>query len=412
MIDCALKRTKTIMELYPMLVNRILSSAISGLVAVIIGFTSSVALIYQTVINLGGDSSIASSWVLTLGLSMGISSIGLSLYYRIPLLIAWSTPGAALLIANTQSLSINEAVAGFIFSAVLIFLCGITGWFEKLSNKLPFQLASAMLAGILVNFGIDVFNQMNKEPLLVITMFLTYLISKRFIPKFTMLLVLMVCITLAWQLELITPGKFTWQISEFHYISPNFNISAVLSVGLPLFIVTMAAQNLPGIAVLKAHNYHAPVSSILSVTGFINILAAPFGGYAINLAAITAAICMTEEVDPDPKNRYWAAVFGGGFYILMAISAGYLMAAFSTLPSAVIYSLAGIALFTTIGTSIQQAISNTKMSEAAVITFLVTASNLTLWSISSVLWGLIAGTITLFIQRSIKSNEQKPSKIY
>ncbi len=395
------------MELSPMLVNRILSSAIAGLVAVIIGFTSSVALIYQTVINLGGDSSIASSWILTLGLSMGISSIGLSLYYRIPLLIAWSTPGAALLIANTQSLSINEAVAGFIFSAVLIFLCGITGWFEKLSNKLPFQLASAMLAGILVNFGIDVFNQMNKEPLLVITMFLTYLISKRFIPKFTMLLVLMVCITLAWQLELITPGKFTWQISEFHYISPNFNISAVLSVGLPLFIVTMAAQNLPGIAVLKAHNYHAPVTSILSVTGFINILAAPFGGYAINLAAITAAICMTEEVDPDPKNRYWAAVFGGGFYILMAISAGYLITAFSTLPSAVIYSLAGIALFTTIGTSIQQAISNTKMSEAAVITFLVTASNLTLWSISSVLWGLIAGTITLLIQRSINNNKQK-----
>lgn len=407
MIDCALKRTGTIMELSPMLVNRILSSAIAGLVAVIIGFTSSVALIYQTVINLGGDSSIASSWILTLGLSMGISSIGLSLYYRIPLLIAWSTPGAALLIANTQSLSINEAVAGFIFSAVLIFLCGITGWFEKLSNKLPFQLASAMLAGILVNFGIDVFNQMNKEPLLVITMFLTYLISKRFIPKFTMLLVLMVCITLAWQLELITPGKFTWQISEFHYISPNFNISAVLSVGLPLFIVTMAAQNLPGIAVLKAHNYHAPVTSILSVTGFINILAAPFGGYAINLAAITAAICMTEEVDPDPKNRYWAAVFGGGFYILMAISAGYLITAFSTLPSAVIYSLAGIALFTTIGTSIQQAISNTKMSEAAVITFLVTASNLTLWSISSVLWGLIAGTITLLIQRSINNNKQK-----
>lgn len=388
-----------------MLVNQILSPAIAGLVAVIIGFTSSVALIYQTVINLGGDSSVASSWILTLGLSIGISSIVLSLYYRIPILIAWSTPGAALLIANTQNLSINEAVAGFIFSATLIFLCGITGWFEKLSKKIPFQLASAMLAGILVNFGIDVFNQMNKEPLLVITMFLTYLITKRFIPKFTMLFVLIVCIVLAWQLELITSNKLTWQLSQFHYISPDFTITAILTVGIPLFIVTMAAQNLPGIAVLKAHNYNAPVSSILNVTGFINILAAPFGGYAINLAAITAAICMTEEVDPNPKNRYWAAVFGGGFYILMAISAGYLMGAFSVLPAALIYSLAGIALFSTIGSSIQQAISNQKMSEAAIITFLVTASNLTLWNINSVLWGLIAGSITLLIQDSIHKNQ-------
>ena len=166
----------------------------------------------------------------------------------------------------------------------------------------------------------------------------------------------------------------------------------------------MAAQNLPGIAVLKAHNYKAPVSSILTVTGFVNMLAAPFGGYAINLAAITAAICMTEEVDIKPERRYWAAISGGVFYILMAISAGYLMEAFATLPNALIYSLAGIALFTTINSSIQQALSEDKMSEAAIITFLVTASNLTLWDISSVLWGLIAGSITLLVQSLLKKS--------
>ncbi|TWX69604.1 benzoate/H(+) symporter BenE family transporter [Colwellia demingiae] len=390
-----------------MLVNRIISSTVAGLVAVVIGFASSVALIYQTVINLGGDASLASSWILTLGLSMGMTSIALSFYYRVPILVAWSTPGAALLIANTQNFNLNEAIAGFMFSALLIFLCGITGWFEKLINKLPFQLASAMLGGILVNFGIDVFNQMNDEPLLVIAMFFTYLICRQLSPKFTMLLVLTVSIVLAWQLKLITFTVFSWQLSEFRYISPEFNISAILGIGIPLFLVTMAAQNLPGIAVLKAHNYKAPVSSILSVTGFVNMLAAPFGGYAINLAAITAAICMTEDVDKNPEKRYWAAISGGGFYILMAISAGYLMEAFASLPNALIYSLAGIALFTTINSSIQQALSEDRMSEAAIITFLVTASNLTLWDISSVLWGLIAGTLTLLAQSLLKKSNYK-----
>lgn len=392
-----------------MLVNRVISATVAGSVAVLIGFTSSVALIYQTVINLGGDASLASSWILTLGLSMGLTSIGLSLYYRVPILIAWSTPGAALLIANTQNFNINEAVAGFMFSALLIFICGITGWFEKLMNKLPFQLASAMLAGLLVNFGIDVFNQMNEEPVLVIAMFLTYLVGRQLVPKLTMLLVLVISIALAWQLDLMSVTAFFWQASEFNYISPEFNLTAILSVGIPLFLVTMAAQNMPGIAVLKAHNYKTPVSSILSVTGFVNLLAAPFGGYAINLAAITAAICMTEDVDKKPENRYWAAISGGGFYILMAICAGYLMLAFASLPNALIYSLAGIALFSTISSSIKQSLSSNKMSEAAIITFLVTASNLTLWDISSVLWGLIAGTITLFIQKLLRKPNQKLS---
>lgn len=390
-----------------MLVNRIISATVAGLVAVVIGFASSVALIYQTVVNLGGDASLASSWILTLGLSMGITSIALSFYYRVPILIAWSTPGAALLIANTQSFNINEAVAGFMFSALLIFLCGITGWFEKLINKLPFQLASAMLGGILVNFGIDVFNQMNEAPLLVIVMLFSYLICRQLMPKFTMLFVLIISVVLAWQLKLMTFTALSWQLSKFSYVSPEFTVSAILGIGIPLFLVTMAAQNLPGIAVLKAHNYKTPVSSILSVTGFVNMLAAPFGGYAINLAAITAAICMTEDVDKDPKKRYWAAVSGGGFYLLMAISAGYLMQAFASLPNALIYSLAGMALFTTINSSIQQALSDDKMSEAAIITFLVTASNLSLWDISSVLWGLIAGSITLLIQSVLNKSSEK-----
>ncbi|MDU0114272.1 benzoate/H(+) symporter BenE family transporter [Psychrosphaera aquimarina] len=393
------------MKVFSILVNRILSPTVAGLVAVIIGFASSIALIYQMVLNLGGDVHLASSWVLSLGITMGISSLVLSLYYKIPILIAWSTPGAALLITNNQSISLNEAVGGFILSALLIFLCGITGLFEKLMSKIPFQLAAAMLGGILVSFGIDVFNQMNEEPLLVIVMFLTYLLMKHIAPKFTILIVLMISMLLASQQEMFTLNEFTWQFSEFTYISPEFNSRSIFNIALPLFIVTMAAQNLPGIAVLQAHNYKTPVSSILNLTGFINMIMAPFGCYAINLAAITAAVCMADNVDNDPKRRYWAAVSGGIFYILMAIFAGYLVVAFSILPKALIYSIAGIALFTTITNSIKQALAVDKISEASIITFLVTASDLTLWGLSSVLWGLIAGSLVLFTQRLLSRND-------
>jgi len=384
-----------------MLVNRLLSSGVAGLVAVLIGFASSIALIYQTVINLGGDANLASSWMLALGLTIGLTSIALSLVYRQPILIAWSTPGAALLITSAQGFTLNQAVAGFLFSALLIFLSGITGWFEKLVNKIPVQLASAMLGGILVNFGIDVFNQMNQQPVLVAAMFISYLFAKQLLPKFTMLIVLTVGITLAWQLQLVNQSEIVWQQSEFNYIAPEFSLAAMMGIGLPLFIVTMAAQNLPGFAVLKAHHYQPPVSSILSVTGLVNLLAAPFGGYAINLAAITAAICMTKEVDKDPGQRYWAAVSGGVFYIVMALCAGFLMSLFAGLPSALIYALAGIALFTTITNSVSQALAEQKISEAAMVTFLITASDLSLWGLSSVLWGLIAGSLIIFLQQLV-----------
>lgn len=382
-----------------MLVNRIFSASIAGLIAVIIGFASSVALIYQTVINLGGDAALAASWILTLGLAMGITSISLSLYYRLPILIAWSTPGAALLIVIGQDFTLNEAVAGFMFSALLIFLCGITGWFEKLVNKIPLQLASAMLAGILLNFGIGVFNQVNEAPVLVALMLVTYFIVRLIAPKLTMLTVLIVSLIASWQLNLTTGVNIEWSVSEFVYLAPDFNLNVLLGIGLPLFIVTMAAQNIPGIAVLKAHHYQSPVSSILSVTGCINFLTAPFGNYAINLAAITAAICMTDEVSKDPKERYWAAIAGGVFYILMAVCAGYLISVFAALPSALIFALAGIALFSTITNSIKQAISVPKNAEASIVTLLVTASNLSLWGISSILWGLMIGSLMLSLQK-------------
>ena len=319
-----------------------------------------------------------------------------------PILIAWSTPGAALLITNVQGVSINEAIAGFMLSAILTFICGISGVFEKLMNKLPYQLATAMLAGILLNFGIDVFNHMNNTPVLVLSMFSVYLVCRRFLPKYTMLFVLSTGVILASQLGLIAPNNAEFELSGFIYIAPELTLQGILSVGIPLFIVAMASQNLPGIVVLKAHGYKPPVSSILSITGICNFIAAPFGCFSINFAAITAAICMSKDVDDDLKKRYWAAISAGIFYIFIAVFSGYLMGVFATFPAALIFSLAGIALFSAISGSIQQSLSDQKYIEASIITLLVTASDLIMLGVSSVLWGLVAGITTLVVMHGFK----------
>ena len=368
-----------------------------GFIASLIGFTSSIALIYQAASNLGADLVMISSWVFALGLGMGFTSIGLSIYYLTPLLIALSTPGAALLITSTQGFSINEAVAAFIFSAGLITLSGVSGLFEKLMNRVPLQIASAMLAGILLSFGIDVFNVMNESPQLVGLMFITYLVCKSLIPRFSMFAILMVGIISASMQGLFVVPDLEWSFGQLIYIEPEWNLAALINIGLPLFLVTMATQNMPGIAILKAHGYHAPVSKLMTVTGITNMLIAPFGGFGINLAAITAAICMSEEADQDPKKRYWAAVSAGVFYLLMGVCAFSLMTLFQAMPSALIYALAGIALFSTIGGSLQQAFVESPYKEAALMTFLVTASDFTLWHIGSALWGILAGLTTMVI---------------
>ena len=379
--------------------DQLLNRATAGLVAVIIGFASSIALIYQVVITLGGTPDLVASWILMLGLVMGTTSIGLSYYYKVPVLIAWSTTGAALLISSAQGYNLNEAVGAFMFAALLVFLSGITGWFEKIMNRIPSELACAMLAGVLVTFGIDVFNFMNDMPLVIGLMVLVYFVGKRFFARFAMLSVLIVGVLLAWQFGHVDTSALQWKMSHFTYIAPSFNLQACISIGLPLYIVSMTSQNLPGIAVLKAHNYKAPISATLNVTGLVNVLCAPFGAYSINLAAITAAICMSDEADKNPDKRYWASIAGGVFYILMALCAATLVGLVASLPQALILALAGIALFGTIANSLQQALTGSQYTEAAIVTFLVTASDLTMFSVGSAFWGIIAGVCTVMITR-------------
>ena len=382
-------------------VNSIIAAMSAGLVAVIVGFSSSIALIYQLVINLGGDSHLVASWLLALGTSMGILSILLSYCYRIPILIAWSTPGAALLIANIQGFDLNQAVGGFIVCALLLFIFPLLIPLDKLFKWLPTQLASAMLAGILLKFGFAVFTQMELQPILIISMFISYLLAKRLIPQWTLLIVIVISAILAWHLQLIESKVIEWQWSEWQFIKPAFSWSVIVGISLPLFIVTTAAQNLPGIAMLQSFGYQAPIKRILSLAGLFNIIAAPFGGYALNLAAISASICMTEDVHKDANKRYWASIWAGIFYIILGLLAAYIIAWFALLPESLILALAGIALFGTITHSLQQSVNSKSkhINEAAVITLLITASPIALWGLSSVIWGVIGGLLVLLFSQ-------------
>ncbi len=370
------------------------SLPVAGLVANLVGFSSSVALIFQAANSMTGASSqLTSSWVFALCIGSGLSSIVLSLYYRQPVLTAWSTPGAALLIGSLHGITPQLATGAFLVSALLITLCGVTGLFARLMHKIPTGLAAAMLAGVLVRFGMNVFEQLAIQPVLIISMLLAYLLAKRLYPRYVILLVLLVGSLLAWQQHLLQGNEQTLSIAIPVFTWPDLDIPTLLGVGLPLFIVTMASQNLPGVAVMRANGYQAPVSASLSVTGIINLILAPLGCYAINLAAITAAICMGPEAHEDPKQRYKAAVFAGIGYLIAGVFGASIVSLFAVLPQALIMGVAGIALFGTIGASLHSALQNEHQREAALLTFLVTASGLTLWGIGSAFWGLVVGIV-------------------
>jgi len=373
------------------------SAIIAGFVAVLVGYTSSAAIIFQAAEAAGASALQIGGWLTTLGLAMGMTSLGLSLYYRVPVLTAWSTPGAALLITSLPGIALNEAIGIFIFASGLIFLCGITGLFARLMNIIPLAICAAMLAGILLRFGLEAFASLQINFALSGGMCLAYLLGRRFMTRYAIMLTLLVGLAVA-----LIQGNITFPQQSLHFavpefITPQFNVSTLLGVGVPYFMVTMASQNAPGIATLKAAGYAVPVSPLMSWTSLTSLLLAPFGGFSVCIAAITAAICMSDDVHPDPKRRYLAAAAAGGFYLVAGVFGGAIGMLFSALPTALIHTLAGLALLGTLSGSLQQALSDSKQRDAAIITFLITASGVTLLGVGAAFWGLMGGVLAHII---------------
>ncbi|EIB98860.1 benzoate/H(+) symporter BenE family transporter [Pantoea sp. M_5] len=370
-----------------------LPMVVSGFVAVLVGYSSSGAIIYQMFQAAGATPAQIGGWLSVLGIAMGIASLGLSLRYRMPVLAAWSTPGAALLATSFHGISLNEAVGVFVFSNLLIVLCGVTGLFARLMNHIPASLAAAMLAGILLRFGLQTFADLQTNFVLCGSMCLAWLLARRWLARYAILVTLLIGIAVALAQHAIhfPPQPLSVMLPE--PVMPHFTLTTLLGIGVPYFLVTMASQNAPGIATLQAHGYRAPVSALMSWTGLTALLLSPFGGFSVCVAAITAAICMSDEVDPDPQQRWRAAVLAGIFYLLAGASGALIAVLFSALPGVLIEALAGLALLATLGGSLQRALEQPAERDSALITFLITASGVSLLGIGPAFWGLVGGII-------------------
>ncbi len=380
-----------------------ISTLVAGFVTVLVGFTSSGVLIFQAAQSLGASPAEIASWIWALGLGMGLTTLGLSLYYRMPIVTAWSTPGAALLIGSSTGLSLAEAVGGFMISAGLITLTGFSGVFERAMRKIPISLASAMLAGVLLKFGMNVFVAMQTQLAMILGMFLLYLVMRRLSPRYAVIVTLAFGIVYAAISQQLTFNLMQFQFAKPIWTTPVFSAGS-LAIAIPLFIVTMASQNIPGVSVLRGSGYNVPLSPVIGWIGTANAVLAPFGGYALNLAAITAAICTGREAHENPKKRYTAAISAGVFYCLIGIFGATITSLFLAFPKELILAIAGLALFGTIGNGLATALSQESEREAALITFLVTASNITLFGLGAAFWGLIAGLSALAIRHIRKAS--------
>ena len=376
-----------------------ISAVIAGFVTVLVGFTGAGVIVFQAAQSLGATPVEIGSWLWALGWGMGLTSIGLSLRYRVPIVTAWSTPGAAMLITTTADVTMPEAIGAFLISAALITLVGFTGWFERLIQHLPLSLAAAMLAGVLLQFGLNVFLAMQAQFVMVFAMFGLYLLMRRTQPRYAIIAALMLGVLIAGSQGLLQLEAVRLQWATPVFTSPRFSLSALMGMALPLFIVTMASQNVPGVAVIRASGYTVPSSPLIGWTGVATLLLAPFGAFAINLAAITAAISMGREAHEDPDKRYVAAVAVGVFYIAIGLFGATVGSIFAALPQELVLAIAGLALLGTIGNGLVTALAAEKEREPALITFLVTASGIAILGIGSAFWGLVIGVLALVVLR-------------
>ena len=382
-----------------------LSAFTAGFVAVLVGFTSSVAIVFQAAQAFQATPAQITSWMWALGLGMGLCSLVPSLLLRKPVMVAWSTPGAAVLASAGLSggFSMAEAVGAFMVCAALITLAGVTGWFERVMNRIPMEIAAALLAGVLARFGMQAFAAAETALPLVLLMLGAYLVARRLIPRYA------VVITLALAIAFVAlRGEMSWSAIRFElampvFTAPQFTLSAAISLALPLFVVTMASQNLPGVAVIRATGYDLPISRLITMTGLATLVLAPFGGYALNFSAITAAICMGTEAHPDRDKRYTAAVSCGLLYVVIGIFGAVVTGLLTAFPKELVVAIAGLALLGTIGNGLAAALRDEPHREAALITFLVTLSGVVVAGVGSAFWGVVAGSIALFVQQYRRS---------
>lgn len=366
-------------------------AVLAGFVAVLVGYASSAAIIWQAAVAAGANAHQVAGWMTALGIGMGVSTLALSWWYKAPVLTAWSTPGAALLVTSLHGVTLAETIGVFIFANALILLCGVTGLFARLMKLIPHSLAAAMLAGVLLRFGLQAFSHLEGHFLLCGSMLAAWIIAKARAPRYAIVATLLTGGIVAWSGGDVVTNNVTLSVVMPQFIAPTYTLTSLVSIGLPFFLVTMASQNAPGFATMKASGYPLAVSPLMIFTGGLALLLSPFGVYSICIAAITAAICQSPDAHPDAGKRWLAAIAAGVFYLLAGIFGGSITGLMAALPLSWIQTLAGLALLGTISGSLYQALHNVTERDAAIVTFLMTASGVTILGIGSAFWGLVLG---------------------
>ena len=386
------------------------SSFTAGFVAVLVGFTSSIAIVFQAAQAFGATPAMLASWLWAIGIGMGLATALPSLWLRKPVMVAWSTPGAAVLASAglAGGYTMGDAVGAFMMSAALIMLVGATGWFERVMNRIPVALASALLAGVLARFGLAGFAAAQSALPLVVLMLLTYLLGKRFAPRYAVPATLLFAVLFVAGQNGFAHVEIPLGLTVPVFVAPIFSFSAFVSLALPLFVVTMASQNLPGVAAIRASGFGderanggdagLPISKIITLTGLTTLVLAPFGAFSLNLSAITAAICMGPEAHPDRARRYTAAVSCGVLYIALGLFGATIMAVLTAFPKELVAAIAGLALMGTIGSALAAALHKESDREAAMVTFLITLSGVVIGGVGSAFWGVVAGAAALAVQ--------------
>lgn len=365
----------------------------AGFVAVLVSYSGPLAIFFQAAQSAEISSAMMASWVWAISMGAAVSGILLSLWLKVPVVTAWSAPGTALLVTLFPGLSLNEAVGAYLTAAAMIFAIGVTGSFDRIIQMIPPGIASAMMAGILFQFGVGVFVSLESVPALTIGMILAYLLFKRLTPRYSLVLLLITGIVLAVGLENASLDGVTVQLASPQFIRPEWTWNATLSLAIPLVLVSLTGQFLPGMAILRTSGYDTPARPIVTVTSLTSFLTAFFGGITTVVAAITAAICTSKEAHEDPSKRYVAGVANGVFYLIGGTFAGTIVLLFTSLPAEFVAVLAGLALIGAITSNLSGFSAHKDHLEASVITFIATASGISFLGLGSAFWGVVFGAI-------------------
>lgn len=374
-----------------------LSASVAGFLAVLIAYSGPLIIFFQAAQAAQVSDAMMASWIWGISMGAAIPSIYLSIKYKTPVVMGWSAPGTALLVTLFPQMSIHEAVAAYIISAVVIFMIGATGYLDKILRLIPNGIAAGMMAGILFQFGLELFIATDTMPFIVFSMLACYLLAKRWSPRYTMIWVLLCGVILSVIFDKMNPVAMNLSITIPTLMLPEWSWNSTFNLAVPLILVSLTGQFLPGMAILNLSGYDIPAKPIITVSSIASLAVAYVGGITIALGAITAALCTGKDAHELKEKRYIAGIANGVFYLLGGLFAGSIVTIFSLLPEEMIAALAGLALIGAISTNITIAMKDDTQRDAALITFLATASGMHFLGLSSVFWGICIGMMAHFV---------------